>query len=204
MTDLGTTIRRIQRLVGVKQDGVFGPVTAVAVLQALDDDGAESPASGSFEWVFDARTKRNLATLDPKAQVVFVPFIARAKAVAAAMGCDYVAISGNRTWAEQDALYAQGRTKPGAIVTNAKGGYSNHNFGIALDFGVFRGGRYLDETDPEAADRVHSAASGYAAPRIVWGGDWAGGLKDFPHYEVFTGLSMTEKRARYKQRGSVL
>lgn len=38
-----------------------------------------------------------------------------------------------RTFAEQDALYAQGRTKPGSIVTYAKGGQSYHNFGLAVD-----------------------------------------------------------------------
>lgn len=43
---------------------------------------------------------------------------------------------GLRTIAEQDALYAQGRTKPGAIVTNARGGYSYHNFGLAVDFAL--------------------------------------------------------------------
>jgi peptidoglycan L-alanyl-D-glutamate endopeptidase CwlK len=40
---------------------------------------------------------------------------------------------GLRTWAEQDALYAQGRTAPGRIVTEAKGGESMHNFGLAVD-----------------------------------------------------------------------
>lgn len=40
---------------------------------------------------------------------------------------------GLRTFAEEDALYAQGRTVPGAIVTNVRGGYSAHNFGYALD-----------------------------------------------------------------------
>lgn len=40
---------------------------------------------------------------------------------------------GLRTWAEQDALYAQGRTTPGTIVTNARGGHSHHNFGLAVD-----------------------------------------------------------------------
>jgi peptidoglycan L-alanyl-D-glutamate endopeptidase CwlK len=40
---------------------------------------------------------------------------------------------GLRTWSEQDALYAQGRTHPGKIVTNAKGGQSAHNFGYAVD-----------------------------------------------------------------------
>lgn len=38
-----------------------------------------------------------------------------------------------RTWAEQDALYAQGRTAPGKIVTNCRGGQSYHNFGLAVD-----------------------------------------------------------------------
>src|SRR5512146_24015 len=40
---------------------------------------------------------------------------------------------GLRTWAEQDALYAQSRTAPGPKVTNCKGGYSYHNFGLAVD-----------------------------------------------------------------------
>ena len=41
-----------------------------------------------------------------------------------------------RSAAEQDALYAQGRTKPGNIVTNAKGSSykSQHQWGIAFDF----------------------------------------------------------------------
>lgn len=34
---------------------------------------------------------------------------------------------------EQDELYAQGRTKPGKVVTNAKGGESAHNFRLAFD-----------------------------------------------------------------------
>ncbi|SVE43245.1 uncharacterized protein METZ01_LOCUS496099, partial [marine metagenome] len=39
-----------------------------------------------------------------------------------------------RTYAEQDDLYEQGRTEPGKIVTNARGGKSWHNFGLAIDF----------------------------------------------------------------------
>ena len=38
-----------------------------------------------------------------------------------------------RTFAEQDVLYAQGRSKPGKVVTNAKGGQSYHNYGLAID-----------------------------------------------------------------------
>jgi peptidoglycan L-alanyl-D-glutamate endopeptidase CwlK len=40
---------------------------------------------------------------------------------------------GLRTCAEQNALYAQGRAAPGSIVTNAKGGESWHNYGVAVD-----------------------------------------------------------------------
>jgi peptidoglycan L-alanyl-D-glutamate endopeptidase CwlK len=52
----------------------------------------------------------------------------------AVAGQRYVITSGTRTYQEQNELYAQGRTKPGKIVTNAKGGQSYHNFGIAADF----------------------------------------------------------------------
>jgi peptidoglycan L-alanyl-D-glutamate endopeptidase CwlK len=42
-------------------------------------------------------------------------------------------VQGLRSWTEQDALYAMGRTAPGKIVTNVKGGYSWHCFGMAVD-----------------------------------------------------------------------
>jgi len=38
-----------------------------------------------------------------------------------------------RTGKEQSNLYAQGRTKPGTIVTNADEGESYHNYGLAVD-----------------------------------------------------------------------
>jgi peptidoglycan L-alanyl-D-glutamate endopeptidase CwlK len=45
-------------------------------------------------------------------------------------------VQGLRTIDEQNALYAQGRTKPGNKVTNAKGGSSYHNYGLAVDFAL--------------------------------------------------------------------
>ncbi|MBH8600228.1 M15 family metallopeptidase, partial [Thermoactinomyces sp. CICC 23799] len=45
-------------------------------------------------------------------------------------GLDILITDGLRTFAEQNELYAQGRTKPGKIVTNAKAGQSYHNFGL--------------------------------------------------------------------------
>lgn len=46
-------------------------------------------------------------------------------------------VQGLRTFAEQDAIYAEGRTSPGKIVTQARGGSSYHNYGIAIDLVPF-------------------------------------------------------------------
>jgi hypothetical protein len=60
---------------------------------------------------------------------------------------------GMRTWAQQDALYAEGRSVAGKVVTNARGGYSMHNFGLAVDLcpEAIAGGVWepdWNETDP--------------------------------------------------------
>jgi peptidoglycan L-alanyl-D-glutamate endopeptidase CwlK len=49
---------------------------------------------------------------------------------------------GLRTFAEQDGLYSQGRTRKGSKVTKAKGGQSLHNYGIAADFALIVNGKY--------------------------------------------------------------
>jgi peptidoglycan L-alanyl-D-glutamate endopeptidase CwlK len=117
---------------------------------------------------------------------------------AADFGCDVRIIQGTRTYAEQDALYAQGRTRPGPKVTNAKAGHSNHNFGLAVDLGIFRDGSYLDSTDGKTAERVHRAvaeAVETANLNVEWGGDWTG-FVDLPHWEYRTGLTTAQKRER--------
>lgn len=145
------------------------------------------------------RTVKNIATLDPKARVMFQDFAAEAQIIAAELGCDYIGISGHRSWEEQDRLFTQ---RP--RVTRAAGGQSNHNFGVAMDFGVFRGRVYLDEANPELAASVHKAVARISNRHgLEWGGDWVR-FRDMPHYEIGTGLSMAQKRAAYKKRGSVL
>ncbi len=49
-------------------------------------------------------------------------------------------VQGLRTYEEQEALYAQGRTVPGRMVTNALPGHSYHQFGLAVDVAPFDGG----------------------------------------------------------------
>jgi peptidoglycan L-alanyl-D-glutamate endopeptidase CwlK len=54
-------------------------------------------------------------------------FLAAAQPILAKHAVSAEVISGLRSWAVQSALYAQGRTKPGKIVTNARAGQSKHN-----------------------------------------------------------------------------
>ncbi|MEM5014124.1 peptidoglycan-binding protein [Niallia taxi] len=101
----------------------------------------------------------------------------------------YVLITdGYRSKAEQDALYAQGRTKPGKIVTNAKGGQSNHNFGIAVDFCLTNEkGTIANYTVNSDWRRVAAIAK---SKGFEWGGDWKG-FVDNPHLE-YTGKITVE------------
>lgn len=216
MSDLRTITKDLQRELGLDADeidGVAGLVTIKAALafvraSRMDfHDEKEAPATSSATVELDARSEKIIAGLDPKARPMFRQFLCRAKATAATLGCDYVLISGNRTYAEQDTLYAQGRTRPGNKVTNARGGFSNHNFGIAGDAGVFQGKLYLDggnKAQAALAAKVHKACSEHAVPcGLEWGGKWTS-IVDLPHFEVATGLSMAAKRKAISEKGSVL
>lgn len=204
MSDLVSNIKIMQGMVGAERDGVVGPDTVRRVLAELSRVGLMNASAVPPEEALDARSLATLLTLDVKAQPMFREFYHLANATAATFGCSYVLIGGNRTWEEQDALYQQGRTTPGSRVTKAKGGQSNHNFGIAGDFGVFMGKAYLDSTKPDLAAKVHKACSIHAAAcGLEWGGSWKS-FTDLPHYEVATGLSMMRKRELYQAEGSVL
>ncbi len=82
-----------------------------------------------------------------------------------------------RSVAEQDELYAQGRTKPGAIVTNAPGSSysSQHQWGIAFDFYKDVSGHAYD--DDSFFARVGAFGKGLG---LGWGGDWSS-IEDRPH-----------------------
>lgn len=107
-------------------------------------------------------------------------------------GLGVLLTSGLRTYAEQDELYAQGRTKPGKVVTNARAGESYHNFGLAFDFVVVKAGRAVwDPKHPDWKRFVRIAkAHGYA-----WGGDWPN--PDNPHFQTKTLPSLTSLRAKF-------
>ncbi len=146
---------------------------------------------------FDERTEKNLATLHPKAAALARAFLANAAAALPA-GVVVKIISGTRTYAEQNALYEQGRSKPGPKVTNARGGYSNHNFGVAFDIGLFQGAKYLEESPLYAKLGPIGEAAG-----LEWGGRWKS-MQDEPHYQARTGLTLAQMRERVAAGKSVL
>lgn len=217
MQSLTDITKDLQRELGVDVDGSPGRVTisnALATIRSLKrdpEDGRpqQAPATVTDGVIFDARTEAVLATLDPKAVPLLRRFLCLAQGTAATLGCDYRLVSGNRTWDEQTALYAEGRTAPGHIVTNARAGYSWHNFGVAADAGVFQGKLYLEDgsaAQQQLAERVHKACSLHAeACGLRWGGDWKS-IKDTPHFQVGTlpDSPTAAHRATYKAKGSVL
>ena len=87
-------------------------------------------------------------------------------AALAAQGLTVEVVQGLRTFAEQDALFAQGRSKKGQIVTNAKGGQSNHNYGLAVDLCPFVNGK------PQWNDNAGFLLIGAEAAKVglQWGG----------------------------------
>lgn len=126
----------------------------------------------------------------------------RAKLVIAALAPHDVRVgSGLRTYTEQNALYAQGRTKPGKKVTNARGGQSNHNFGLALDLTIFDAdGNYLP--DSPLYDLIRPAAH---AAGLESGADWKH-INDRPHIQlpsdlIVNGSPTNECRVLYAKGG---
>lgn len=115
-------------------------------------------------------------------------------------GIPILITQGLRTRAEQDALYAQGRTKPGPIVTNARGGYSYHNFGLAVDFALLLQDGGSVSWDMKRDGNTNRKADWQEvveeAKRLgfEWGGDWTS-FKDYPHLQMTFGLSLAQLRS---------
>jgi peptidoglycan L-alanyl-D-glutamate endopeptidase CwlK len=95
-------------------------------------------------------------------------------------GLDPLVTCTSRTNAEQTALYAQGRTKPGQIVTNAKAGQSAHNYGLALDFVPMINGKIEWN-----AKHPHWQLIGEIAESVgfEWAGRWTK-FREFPHIQL--------------------
>jgi peptidoglycan L-alanyl-D-glutamate endopeptidase CwlK len=168
-------IRAVQQKLGIDVDGKAGPQTWGAIYQrVVRPQAAPRVAFTGPRDDANARSERVIATLLPHVR----PYARALYLKARDNGIQVNIISGTRSFEEQDALYAQGRTTAGDIVTNARGGYSNHNYGIAFDIGVFSGSRYLPESPLYKAVGALGMELG-----LEWGGNWKT-IVDQPHFQL--------------------
>ncbi len=102
-----------------------------------------------------------------------------------------------RTLEEQAALYAQGRTVPGRIVTNAKPGDSWHNWGRAFDIVPLRNGKPVWGTTGADLDLWHRLGDIGEACGLEWAGRWRT-FREFPHFQDTLGASLAALKAGQK------
>jgi peptidoglycan L-alanyl-D-glutamate endopeptidase CwlK len=98
-------------------------------------------------------------------------------AACAAVGVDIIITSTYRDIESQRVLWEQGRISPGNIVTNAKGGYSYHNFRVAFDVVPVVCGKAI-WTDLDIWRKIGKLGEEF-------GLEWAGRWKRFPEYAHF-------------------
>jgi peptidoglycan L-alanyl-D-glutamate endopeptidase CwlK len=181
----------LQRL--LRSAGCYEGVCSGEWDAATDEAEREFLAScdklAAIEGAFDPRSEQSIRSLHPKAQEHARRFLSRVRA----SGLDVRIISGTRGYEEQNALYRRGRYgNPGPRVTNARGGQSNHNFGIAWDIGIFDRGRYL--SDSPDYDRISGIG---LSDGLEWGGNWPS-FPDRPHYQLPTSLPIKIVRERFE------
>lgn len=161
-----------------------------------------------------------VALLHPKIRQEVIELVAQAECGLPATAKIRIA-QGLRTKAEQDAIYALGRTvknsigvtknRPmGATVTNAKWGQSMHSFGLAIDFCIMYdkdgNGTYealsWDENydfDKDGIKDWHEVVKVFKAKNWVWGGDFKS-IVDNPHMEKSFGYTWKQLLELYNNK----
>lgn len=175
----------IQRDLGIAADGIPGPRTAQAVAARLGIAKTVPVSAGAI----DERSAENIATLRKDAQSKAREWLLKCLDA----GINVKIICGTRSYQEQDELYAHGRTTPGSKVTNARAGYSWHNFGVGWDFAVFD-----DKGDPQWESPFMEKCGMIAESMgLEWGGSWKA-FQDTPHIQLKTGHTLAEARQLVK------
>ena len=137
---------------------------------------------GECLQTWDAVTNSRIDKLHPKIKCAVKNFV---NDVEKTMGIKLRVIQGYRTYAEQDALFRQ-RPK----VTNARGGESNHNFGLAIDVAEIKNGTIDWEEQETVLSKIAPIGKKWG---LAWGGDWKS-FVDKPHFEMTFGKTTQDLR----------
>lgn len=175
-------VKKAQKALGVTVDGFAGDKTTEALFKALGL--SEETETVPAQKPLDARSEERMVGVDAK----LVNVVRRA---AQLCPVPFMVIEGLRTKARQQELYAQGRTKPGPVVTWTL--KSKHIDGKAVDLAPVVNGKieWNDSAKFRAiAEAMYSTAKELGVP-IRWGGNWDGddrpgekGETDGPHFEL--------------------
>jgi peptidoglycan L-alanyl-D-glutamate endopeptidase CwlK len=177
-------------------DGIFGPRTVNAVTRFQSVNGLV------MNGVVDPRTRQQLFNPNPPddysklpsslALSSLNPYVASLAQqflnLCTANGLNVTVVEAFRSWDEQDTLYAQGRTTPGDIVTDAEGGDSYHNWGLAFDCAPVENGT-INWDDINTFNKMGSLGQQVG---LEWGGNWTSydiTLVDPPHFQYTFGLN---------------
>jgi len=121
----------------------------------------------------DAINEKRVALLHAPFQALARAFLAECEKAGYYLRVTY----GLRSMDEQAALYAQGRSAPGRVVTQAKPGFSPHNYAAAIDVVFLDAKGQPDWNGPWAAIGAIGEKLG-----LVWGGSFKS-IIDKPHFE---------------------
>lgn len=127
---------------------------------------------------------RDINELHPKVKALAEKFLSECKLA----GLNVVIYSTYRDHESQNELYAQGRTKPGKIVTKAKGGDSWHNWRMAFDAAPMANGS-IAWNDSKLFAKMGAIGEKVG---LEWGGNWK--MKDMPHFQYRGGLSLADMK----------
>ena len=151
----------------------------------------------------DKVTEQRIALLHPKIREEVKKLVVEADSAISSKLTIRI-VQGLRTIAEQNALYAQGRTTPGKIVTKAKGGSSYHNYGLAIDFAFLIDGKEIswDTAKDWDGDKIADwleVVKIFLKAGYGWGGNFKS-IKDFPHLEKTFGYTWQQLLAKHNKK----
>lgn len=129
--------------------------------------------------------------LDPE----FAKKLVRLESRLASLGIKVILTWGFRSVEEQNRLYAKGRTTPGSIVTNARGGYSWHNFGLGADYAFVINGKVTWKGQWDVFGRIARECG------LEWGGSWKK-IRDRPHVQWTKGRTLAQMRAAARTKAA--
>lgn len=135
-------------------------------------------------------SSRNLDDLLPPVKAKALALIEACKTV----GIDLLITSTYRDLEAQSALYSQGRTAPGKVVTNARAGQSFHNYRVAFDVVPLRDGKPVWGASGADGDLWVAIGKLGEAQGMDWAGRWTH-FRELPHFQFTGGLTLDDFRA---------